>query len=278
MVFQTVMLDTEIVGVTHGVDVGNWYFQAWFFGIPLAYGALVLLFRSMGVWNFKTRAGALTSDIMAFELCATISVTYLGVAGLMATFDLFGVEESVALSTDMFYAKSTFVEEHLIYPMITFQGWNTLLCFFSPDLRKPEMIGHHLFTTALGYFGLYPYLHGAGLFFFGVAELSNVPLCFYEIFKYLKPAGYQERYKMLYELSQVSFALSFVVLRLIIWPIKSWAFWMKSIELLSSGKAHSQFVVGFFLLANMFLTGLQFIWGWTIIQFVLPKKSKAKKV
>ena len=139
------------------------------------------------------------------------------------------------------------------------------------------MIGHHLFTAALGYFGLHPYLHGAGLFFFGVAELSNVPLCFYEIFKYLKPAGYQEKYKMLYELAQVSFALSFVVLRLIIWPIKSWVFWQGSIELLSSGKAHSQFVVGFFLLANMFLTGLQFMWGWSIIQFVLPKKPKTKK-
>ena len=67
-----------------------------------------------------------------------------------------------------------------------------------------------------------------------------MPLCFYEIFKYLKPAGYQEKYKMLYELAQVSFALSFVVLRLIIWPIKSWVFWQGSIELLSSGKAHSR--------------------------------------
>ena len=45
----------------------------------------------------------------------------------------------------------------------------------------------------------------------------------------------------------------------------------------SSGKAHSQFVVGFFLLANMFLTGLQFMWGWSIIQFVLPQKPKTKK-
>ena len=88
----------------------------------------------------------------------------------------------------------------------------------------------------------------------------------------------KKKYKMLYDFSQISFALSFVILRLIIWPIKSWEFWVGSIDLLSSGKAHSQFVVGFFLLANMFLTGLQFMWGWTIIQFILPKKSKSKKV
>ena len=267
-----------ITGIDHGIDMSSQIFQMWFWGIPLVYTLLVGLFRVMGLWDFKTRKGGRTSDILAFELCALVSVTYLGVAGLVAMFDLYGVEESAKLSAYMFYAKSTFVEDHLIYPMVTFQGWNTFLCLFVPDLRNPLMMGHHTFTALLGYFGLNPYLHGAGLFFFGVAELSNVPLTVYDIFKYTKPAGYQEKYPKLFELTKVSFAVSFIVLRLIIWPIKSWIFWIGSIELLQSGKAHSQFVVGFFLVANIFLTFLQFMWGWQIISMILPGAAEKKVV
>jgi hypothetical protein len=272
------MMEDVALGLKHGVDTSNWFFQVWFFGIPVAYFTLVFLFRALNLWEFKTRKGGRSSDIMAFELCALVSVTYLGIAGVIGQYDLFGVEESVALSTNMFYAKSSFVENHLIYPMVTFQGWNVLLCFFSPDLRDPAMIGHHLVTATLGYLGFHPYLHGAGLFFFGIAELSNVPLTIYDIFKYFKAANFQTKYPMLYQLSQVSFALSFIVLRLIIWPIKSWTFWMGSIDLLQKGTAHSNFAVGFFLLANVFLTLLQFLWGWQIIKFLLPAgKSSGDK-
>lgn len=269
-------MDDVMRGVSHGIDFNNQVFQRWFILTPVGYFALVILFRGMGLWDFPTRKGGRTSDIMAFLFSALISVTYLGVAGAVATYDLFGVDESTRLNADMFYARSQFVEEHLIYPMITFQGWNVLLCFFSPDLRDPAMIGHHLATASLGFLGLSPYLHGAGLFFFGLAEVSNIPLTIYDIFKYQIKNGWTEKYPILYQASQVTFALSFIILRLIMWPIKSWTFWNGSIDLLQSGKAHSQFAVGFFLLANIFLTGLQFMWGWTIIKMLLPG-SKAKK-
>lgn len=272
-------MDDVIKGISHGIDISNPIFQAWFFGIPVAYILQVYLFRALGWWDFPTRKGGLTSDIMAFEFSALISVIYLGVAGVLGSYDLFGVQESVALGSDMFYARSKFVEEHLVYPMVTFQGWNVVLCFISSDLRDPAMIGHHLVTASLGYLGLAPYLHGAGLFFFGMAEISNIPLTVYDMFKYMKAGGWQEKYSTLFQMSQVSFAICFLILRLIIWPIKSWTFWLGSIELLQSGKAHSNFTVGFFLLANSFLTLLQFLWGWQIIKFLIPsgKGDKGKK-
>ena len=42
---------------------------------------------------------------------------------------------------------------------------------------------------------------------------------------------------------------------------------------------HSNFTVGFFLLANSFLTLLQFLWGWQILKFLIPsgKGDKGKK-
>ena len=64
------------------------------------------------------------------------------------------------------------------------------------------------------------------------------------------------------------------VVRLIIWPWISYPFWQDSIALLRSGTAHSNFVVGFFLVANIFLTGLQFVWGWMIFGPFIAGKGK----
>jgi len=117
-------------GVKHGVDTDNWFFQAWFVGVPVAYLFLRYLFRQLDWWGFETRKGGRTSDIMAFEFVALVSVCYLGGAGLALTFGKLGTAADLALVTaDPFYANSKFVEEHLIYPMITFQGWNVVRAY-----------------------------------------------------------------------------------------------------------------------------------------------------
>lgn len=261
-------------------------FQLWFIGTPVVWFALVKLFRALDWWKFPTRKGARTSDIMAFEIVAGISVTYLGVAGLILHYGWFGTEaDSALLHGDMMYGKSQWFIDHLIYPMVTFQLWNVVLCLFTPDLNVIEMLAHHLITASLGYFGLCKsgYLHGNGVFFFGIAELTNIPLTMYDCFKYMKPAKWAEKYSFMHNLSQYGFAASFVVLRLIVWPRYSWAFWKESLALLQNGKGHSNFVIGTFLFANVFLTFLQFFWGYKIVQSALggggsdKKKSKSGK-
>jgi hypothetical protein len=140
------------------------------------------------------------------------------------------------------------------------------------------MVGHHVVTGSLGYFGLAPYLHFSGIFYFGIAEFTNIPLTFYDIFKYFPE--YKTTFPAIYEGSRVIFALTFVALRLVVWPIVSYPFWVGSIELVQSGKAHSNTVVLTFLVANSFLTGLQFLWGSKIVSVLMsalsPSKSKKK--
>lgn len=207
-------------GVKHGIDIHNIYFQIWFIGTPVVWYALLKLFRSLGWWSHKTRKGARTSDIMAFLVVAEISVTYLGIAGLILNQGWFGTgAELTSVTADPMYGHSPFVINHLIYPMVTFQLWNVLLCLFTPDLNVPEMIGHHLVTAALGYFALNPYLHGCN-FFFGVAELTNIPLTLYDAFKYQKVVGWHEKYPLWYSLAQNSFALSFFLVRIVWWPLQ----------------------------------------------------------
>lgn len=265
-----------IQGITHGVDINSPFFQGWLVGVPITYFALLALFRALNWWDFPTRKGSRASDIMAFEIVAGLCVTYLAIAGVIGSYGLFGFEnESVRLSANPFYERSHFVEDHLVYPMISYQGWNFLLCLVNADLRDPAMIGHHVVTGTLAYFGLFPYLHYKGLFYMGVAELTNVPLTIVDIFKYFPDMA--KKYSGLNEFSRISFALSFVLIRLLYWPYFSLDFWRGSIELIASGKAHSNFVVGFFLAANVFLTGLQFFWGSKIFGFLFKKPKDVKK-
>jgi hypothetical protein len=266
------------VGLDQGLPFHDAIFLSWFIGVPALYGLCKYSFRALDWWSFPTRAGERTSDIMAFEIVCLISVCYMGISGLISYFCLFGVNEYEYLMEDRFYRQSDFCLNHLIYPMICFQGWNLVLCFMNKDLNDPNMIIHHFLTTSLAYFGLHPYLHGGSIFFFGVAECTNIPLTVYDIFKYMKPAKWQEKFPIAFQVSQYSFAASFIVIRTIVWPMISWPFWIGSVELLRNGTAHNTFVVGFFLMANVFLTLLQFFWLKLILQSVgiISKGGKAK--
>ena len=90
-----------------------------------------------------------------------------------------------------------------------------------------------------------------------------------------------------------------IILRLIVWPIHCWHFWLSSLYLIFSHydyhafdaiilnflpfnitmPCHSVFVVSFFLVANTLLTILQFYWGVTIFGFLFkkPKPADSKK-
>jgi len=247
----------------HGIDKHSPYFIGWFIGVPGLYLSLLTYFRLKNYWSFATRKGSRASDIMAFEIVAGACVTYLGIAGFIAYFSLFGVDEVSNLEKNKFYGKSDYVVNHLIYPMISYQGWNLLLCLVNSDLRDPFMIGHHAVTGSLAYFGLAPYLHFYGLFYFGIAELTNIPLTIVDVFKYFPDMA--KSMPITNQINRISFAVTFIILRLIIWPIYSYPFWVGSIELLKTNTAHSSAVVGIFLGANLFLTGLQFLWGSKVI-------------
>ena len=279
-------------GFGHGVDFWSPYFQVWFWGVPLAYIVLSQLFRALGWWNFKLRTmkkGSLVdtstraSDDMAFEIVAGFCVTYLAAAGFICAFGLFGVDDYPKLALNPYYGYSNFVRDHLVYPMLSYQGWNVFLSIFLDVLRDPFMIGHHIATGLLGYLGLHPYLHYRALFFFGMAEVTNIPLTVYDS---CKKMGWKDG--PLFAASQATFAISFIIFRLILWPIYSFQFWIDSYELLTTGKdkhsgkqTHSNLVVMIFVLSNLFLTFLQFMWGKQVIVGLmgvlgLTKKSKSK--
>ena len=69
----------------------------------------------------------------------------------------------------------------------------------------------------------------------------------------------------------VAFAVLFVIIRIVIWPVISYYFWIDSLALLEAPESlHSFPVVYTFLVFNVGLTVLQFAWLAEIITLAIP--------
>jgi len=282
-----------IQGLDHGLP---WTANttAWFVGIPVAFIALCGLFKQLNAFPGVARRGTDLNVIMAFEIVAGFCVVWVALAGCYLFFNINnnGIYAQLDSGDNRVYNSHDFVQDQLAIPMMFFQGWNLLLCFIISDLRDITMIIHHFLVTILAYMGCFPYIHLEASFFFGVAELTNIPLTIIDVFKYLP--GLKKNYPAVNEAMRSIFAVLFIILRLIMWPLQCWNFWMSSGVLiakhfqLSAMEAtltqflsykitvmpHSIFAVMFFVIANLMLTALQFYWGITIFGFLFVKKDK----
>jgi hypothetical protein len=263
-----------------GIDLSSAYFQTWLVAPTLVQVILSWIFRIQNLWDFKTAKGLRGSDFMAFLIVAGSCVTYMSVGGVIGKFGFFNVdcigdlERSVKSGTDpTFYGRSEFIENHVIYPMLAYQIWNAVFTLVTPEIFTAEMVAHHSVTALLAYFALNPYLQYYALFYFGLFELSNIPLTFVDFFDRFQ--YFAEKYPRLNEFCRVSFAVAFILLRLIAWPIVSKDFWVGSITHLMNGNGHSAIVIVFFLLANVFLTLLQFYFGWLILCQILKEDKQS---
>jgi len=148
--------------------------------------------------------------------------------------------------------------------MVGFQLYEISCCVFEKKLRGDnfEMIAHHFAALLLSVLGLeYVYLHYYAPFFFGLVELSSIPLSVMDLFKDFKPL--QKVYPTLFELSRSIFAVIFLVVRVGYWPVVSYLFWCDSLDELAAGSQPKPLVYTF-CVCNVVLTSLQLFWGWLV--------------
>ena len=140
-----------------------------------------------------------------------------------------------------------------------FELYNTAVCVFILPGGGIEFIIHHALSTMLPFVSVGPYVHAYSFFFFGLANISSVPLAAYSAceglmveFPQLKPA---------HTLLQAAFALLFLAIRCVAWPLISLRFWADTYLAVTLGWKTSLIASSILLLSNLFLTGLQFLWG-----------------
>ena len=101
-------------------------------------------------------------------------------------------------------------------------------------------------------------LHYYGFFFFGVVQISSVPLALADVAELL---GYPK----LLAACRALFAISFLIVRTGMWPLVSLKFWGDTITTFRAG-GRSLGPLTIFLCANIFLTSLQFLWTGQIVR------------
>jgi hypothetical protein len=188
--------------------------------------------------------------LAAYLIWSFFPIAVFSVYGCMAWSTL---DFSAPLSTDIPLARV------LSRQMCAFQFINTLACCCVKEYATPESIIHHIMTFFCSYHCIFPnFAHNYCLFFCGVCELTNLPLTFVDAFKHFPEL---RAYSTFNQLNRVSFAVSFIALRIIYWPFVCIKFWSQCFEVLQNGTAHNSVVVAMFLVFNILLTLLQIYWG-----------------
>lgn len=260
-----------------GIDLTNAYFQAWFCVIPIFYIILALMFRQYGFWSYPTKKGSRTSDLVAFEIVSGLCVIYIASCGIIGWFELIN---SIDAKPKTFFSKSTFIENHLIYPMMSFQTWNLVLCFILDELNVISMFIHHIIVVASCQGTLkYKIMQYYALYMYGVLEVTNIFLAVMDIFK-LVPV-LQTQFYLLYQAVRLCFIVSYIVLRVICLPYYMSFLFSDCLYLL---KYPNEFKVElssgylwFIMLAGAGILILQYIWGWFILQSTMKFLKKSAK-
>lgn len=249
----------------------------WGIFIPLLHLSCVVLFRVLNIFPLPTRKGNRGSDIIAVEVVSCVCMAYCGVVGLCGFFNLFGVMDNIDVYSGIgrFYARSEYIEYKLVYPMLCYQLWNLVVSVYHVEYRDLAGIGHHVVTSGLAYCGLHPYAQFYALFYFGVAELTTVPLTVVTVFRHIPQL--HEQYTKIYSFMKACFAISYFVIRLLWWPCVSYDLFFGCVDLIANNTAHSVQVVSYFLFSNLFLTGLQFYWGYLMIRNATKDSKSTKK-
>jgi hypothetical protein len=132
------------------------------------------------------------------------------------------------------------------------------------------MLGHHLAVLTLcAIVAVAPFCHWSISFFAGVIEFTNLPLSVMDLFKAFKEL--QKMHPTIYTLAQVTFCISFLVLRIGFWLPMFWMVLSDSKVFLESSRSFGiQQVAACYMVPSLgFLTGLQLFWGWKISCAVL---------
>lgn len=179
------------------------------------------------------------------------------------------------------YEESIFVKNNILIPMLAYQWWNFCGGLYLPEFGDFASLAHHVVTMGIAYFSISgPVWQYYAVYFLGCSEVSTVPLTIVDIFA--KFPRLCERFPTVNSVSRLLFAFLFLVSRVIYFPILDYSFWMDNYELHQSGKVRQYLPIVFFLVANIFMTGLQFFWGSKMLGFVNktikgPKPRESKK-
>lgn len=211
--------------------------------------------------------GSLMADVLAYNVIGLCFAFYSSHVGVGAWFD----GRAAALSgtpLQRLYGHSQSAEE-LCVVVTAYELFNLISVLLLPEYRTAAFVGHHGTTLLLGVLSFHPWCYYYILFFFGVSAASSVPLCLGELFNSAGLTGLAAATRPL-------FALLFLGIRSVYWPLLSLRFWRDAAWAMRDRekRVHSVGAFAILLTANIGLTGLQWLWTGQILSAVMGRATK----
>lgn len=219
-------------------------FYIWCCTVPTAYF----------VFNY-----VLNHSILSYNITCLLSNTYLALAGIIGWYELFGVQIEDA-KADPFFGHSPYVINHLIAPLAAYQFWNSVYCIANKEMRTFETIAHHIMAFLLALCGFDSFLHYWAIYFFGITEISSVPLTMMTILKLTNNHG-----SAAYKWSRTGFAFTFLRFRFALWPYYYAICIYQATQYYMNGALYSPYYY-IFAFGSTTLTVLQIYWGCKIVK------------
>jgi hypothetical protein len=246
----------------------NSYCYGWLIGIPLIYYGLINYFDKNNLYQKRTINNNKENTIVSQILTSTVCVIYLSISGLI----LYMKHSDKIINKDYYFASDDNIINHLIIPMICYQGWNTIITFFNKDLYSFLYIVHHLVAILGCIIGLINYFQYYTIIYFGLIEISNI---FLSVIEYSRYEKYIEENKVLYNLNNIFFIISFYILRIILFQIYT----INILIILIYER--SIFFQNKYILQSLctivsfsILSYLQFLWGYKIYKKIIETINK----
>ena len=232
------------------------YVTAWVVGGGLAFGVATALCK-------RTRVFAASPAYAAQLLVHSVYVFAICYYSLIGPLDWIWKQPATLQERMYMYDPAA---ERICLLQIALQIYSivTALLTQHPLLMKPEGFVHHIMTGFSMVVALHPFGHPRANLFFGITELSTIPLDVIDLFK-----GFKELRKQCPTTDIVCkalFALSFLGLRVGLVTQASVGFQRDLYQLYMTGTAHSLPVVAFSSLSNILIVCLQLYWSTLIIK------------
>ena len=153
--------------------------------------------------------------------------------------------------------------------MAAYALWEMGVLLFIPALRTWDSVLHHFSVVLAIGIGMFSPMHNGfySPYFVGMQEISSVALGIVDIFKQFRPL--QEAYPTCYLIARATFAVLFVLVRVVLWLIFALHYWRDYASVAPTLELWELFRASVIVGGNVVLTVLQLIWGRLVVNGVL---------
>ena len=228
-------------------------------------GFWVFFFIARNVMKMKLEDAQITS----YELVSAGGCLFLGLSGVAIWFLDYGDIMSVKIDI---YKNNDAIIDFIVVPMFFYQLWNTLCSLLIPKYRTFPNLLHHITTATCSVVCMTPLHLYYITYFFGLSEVSSVPLCFVLIVQQLKIQG-----GIVKTICEGAFGLSFFYFRIFYFLYVMKDFWRDCwIAYQRSLTTHVEELGGIWALfiISVIITLLQFYFAQKIISAAFGGEKK----